>query len=130
MWKCILRFMGDLPEPKHNRQEKDYSSVMSKISATLGKNFSKTDQFKELSKALENSETVDPVDKKNISLTLKRQDKIGKLVSEDDTDTYSNWIDARPTTNLEKLHFITGFIWELLSKYPVFQFLIFKDMEF
>ena len=82
--------------------------MMSKITATLGRNFSKTKEFQEL------QEQDGAVDKRLVSLTLKRQDKIGqdikqRLMEEDEgVSSYSKWLDARPTSNMEKLHFITG----------------------
>ena len=115
LWKCILRFMGDLPEPKHYAVEKDNTPMMSKVSATLGRNFSKSKQFQELGQLQENGDgSGEVVDKKLVSLTLKRQDKMGenikqRLMDEDGAEaSYSDWLDARPTTNMEKLHFITG----------------------
>ena len=108
-----MRFMGDLPEPKHYRADKDYTPMMSKISATLGRNFSKSKEFQEMNKMQENGSEEAP-DKKLVSLTLKRQDKMGedikkRLLNDDESiDSYTSWLDARPTTNMEKLHFITG----------------------
>merc|ERR1719193_234242 len=111
LWKTILRFMGDLPEPKYNLTEKDTTPVMSKITATLGRNFSKSKQFQEAERAA--NEEMEPGNKKLVSLTLKRQDKIGEeiraqLEQEEAGDSYGSWLDTRPTSNLEKLHFITG----------------------
>ena len=86
----------------------DFTPMMSKITATLGRNFSKTKEFQEL------REQDGAVDKRLVSLTLKRQDKIGqdikqRLMEEDEgVSSYSKWLDARPTSNMEKLHFITG----------------------
>ena len=107
-----IRFMGDLPEPKYNLTEKDTTPVMSKITATLGRNFSKSKQFQEAERAAA-IEEMEPVNKKLVSLTLKRQDKIGEeiraqLEQEEAGDSYGSWLDTRPTSNLEKLHFITG----------------------
>jgi len=51
---------------------------------------------------------------KLVSLTLKRKNKLGEDVRrrlQDDeytADSYQSWLEARPTTNLEKLHFIIG----------------------
>ena len=51
---------------------------------------------------------------KLVSLTLKRKNKLGddvrrKLQEEDyTTESYTSWLDSRPTSNLEKLHFIIG----------------------
>ena len=103
--------MGDLPEPKYNLTEKDTTPVMSKITATLGRNFSKSKQFQDAERAA--NEEMEPANKKLVSLTLKRQDKIGEeiraqLEKEEAGDSYGSWLDTRPTSNLEKLHFITG----------------------
>lgn len=46
VWITILRFMGDLPEPKYgssNGPQRDTTPVMTKLYSTLGRNFSKRD---------------------------------------------------------------------------------------
>ena len=51
---------------------------------------------------------------KLVSLTLKRKTKLGEDVRrklEEDsytTESYTSWLESRPTSNLEKLHFIIG----------------------
>ena len=45
LWITILRFMGDLPEPRYHTMEKDNSSVMMKVTATLGRNFIRSKEF-------------------------------------------------------------------------------------
>lgn len=94
---------------------------MSKVTATLGRNFSKSKEFidSQLNNSLE-TEQVEPKQKsrsirnKLVSLTLKKKNKLSEDVrrrlQEDDlaADTYSNWLESRPTSNLEKLHFIIG----------------------
>lgn len=42
LWMTILRFTGDMPEPKFHNGERDNTSVMSKVTATLGRNFIKS----------------------------------------------------------------------------------------
>lgn len=42
LWITILRFTGDIPEPKFHTGERDNTSVMSKVTATLGRNFIKS----------------------------------------------------------------------------------------
>lgn len=42
LWITILRFTGDLPEPRYQTMERDNTSVMSKVTATLGRNFIKS----------------------------------------------------------------------------------------
>ena len=39
--------MGDMPEPKYHTMDRDNTSVMSKVTATLGRNFVKTKEFQE-----------------------------------------------------------------------------------
>lgn len=43
----ILRFMGDMPEPKYHSTERDNTSVMTRVSATLGRNFIRTKDFQD-----------------------------------------------------------------------------------
>lgn len=47
LWITILRFMGDMAEPKYHMMDRDNTSVMSKVSATLGRNFIKSKEFQE-----------------------------------------------------------------------------------
>lgn len=48
LWITILRFCGDLPEPRFVNGDRDNSSVMQRVQATLGRSFAQTSQFKEL----------------------------------------------------------------------------------
>lgn len=165
--QTIMRFMGDLPEPKFNSTLRDNTSVMTKVTATLGRNFIKSKEYLEaqllhggdIDSNLNSSSSATGLDAFNgasagvgavmngafqgnhhplngsngfgqlngtsskpkrsirtklVSLTLKKKNKLSedvrKRLQEDDiaADTYSNWLDARPTSNLEKLHFIIG----------------------
>jgi len=52
---------------------------------------------------------------KLVSLTLKKKNKLGedvrrRLEGDHDVtaDSYQSWLESRPTSNLEKLHFIIG----------------------
>uniref|UniRef100_A0A8C1JL08 Myosin VIIAb n=1 Tax=Cyprinus carpio TaxID=7962 RepID=A0A8C1JL08_CYPCA len=83
VWITVLRFMGDLPEPKYHISISDGSEnipVMTKIYETLGKR-----TYKSELQALQVDEEV-----RQVSLQ-------GNSMLED-----------RPTSNLEKLHFIIG----------------------
>uniref|UniRef100_A0A8C1JNJ6 Myosin VIIAb n=1 Tax=Cyprinus carpio TaxID=7962 RepID=A0A8C1JNJ6_CYPCA len=82
VWITVLRFMGDLPEPKYHISISDGSEnipVMTKIYETLGKR-----TYKSELQALQVDEEVRQVSKLFLPLL------------------------DRPTSNLEKLHFIIG----------------------
>lgn len=92
---------------------------MSKVTATLGRNFIKSKEFQEAQlNGLESESELKPksrsIRNKLVSLTLKKKNKLSEDVrrrlQEDDlaADTYSSWLESRPTSNLEKLHFIIG----------------------
>ncbi|XP_056586793.1 unconventional myosin-VIIa [Triplophysa dalaica] len=119
VWITVLRFMGDLPEPKYHISISDGSEkipVMTKIYETLGKR-----TYKRELQALqvdEESSTSD-IQKRNsvrhklVSLTLKRKSKITEEVTRRLTDNDyilqgNSMLEDRPTSNLEKLHFIIG----------------------
>uniref|UniRef100_A0AAY5L027 Myosin VIIAa n=1 Tax=Esox lucius TaxID=8010 RepID=A0AAY5L027_ESOLU len=80
VWITVLRFMGDLPEPKYHTAITDGSEkipVMTKIYETLGKK------------------------------TYKRE--LQALQGEGEYSLHGNsMLEDRPTSNLEKLHFIIG----------------------
>uniref|UniRef100_A0A8C4ZE72 Myosin VIIA n=1 Tax=Gadus morhua TaxID=8049 RepID=A0A8C4ZE72_GADMO len=120
VWITVLRFMGDLPEPKcpvtiHDGSEK--IPVMTKIYETLGKRTYKR-ELQELQvegevRGTGGSLKRNSVRHKLVSLTLKRKSKIAEEVTRRLTDgDYSlqgnSMLEERPTSNLEKLHFIIG----------------------
>ncbi|XP_062868377.1 unconventional myosin-VIIa isoform X2 [Trichomycterus rosablanca] len=116
VWVTVLRFMGDLPEPKYQLSISDGSEkipVMTKIYETLGKRSYK----RELQSLLgEDESSITDREKKNsirhklVSLTLKKKSKITEVTKQlNDSDyTLQEMLENRPTSNLEKLHFIIG----------------------
>uniref|UniRef100_A0AAV2J5P1 MyTH4 domain-containing protein n=1 Tax=Knipowitschia caucasica TaxID=637954 RepID=A0AAV2J5P1_KNICA len=121
VWVTILRFMGDLPEPKCQLVINDGSEkipVMTKIYETLGKRSYKRELLElqaeeELNISSVDSQKRNSVRHKLISLTLKKKSKITEEVSrqlrEGDYSLQGNsMLEERPTSNLEKLHFIIG----------------------
>ncbi|XP_029527278.2 unconventional myosin-VIIa-like isoform X2 [Oncorhynchus nerka] len=123
VWVTVLRFMGDLPEPKYHIAIIDGSEkipVMTKIYETLGKRTYKRELQELQTVEGENSsieggggQKKNSVRHKLVSLTLKRKSKITEEVTRRLTDgDYSlqgnSMLEDRPTSNLEKLHFIIG----------------------
>ncbi|NXI97984.1 MYO7A protein, partial [Psophia crepitans] len=119
VWITVLRFMGDLPEPKYHTAMSDGGEkipVMTKIYETLGK---KT--YKKELQALQGEGEGTHIDghKKNsvrhklVSLTLKKKSKLTEEVTKrlhdgESTLQGNSMLEDRPTSNLEKLHFIIG----------------------
>uniref|UniRef100_A0A670ZBQ1 Myosin VIIA n=1 Tax=Pseudonaja textilis TaxID=8673 RepID=A0A670ZBQ1_PSETE len=119
VWITILRFMGDLPEPKYHTAMSDGSEkipVMTKIYETLGKKSYK----KELQALQSDGESAhldghkkSSVRQKLVSLTLKKKSKLTEEVTKrlhdgESTVHGNSMLEDRPTSNLEKLHFIIG----------------------
>ncbi|XP_041088780.1 myosin VIIAa [Polyodon spathula] len=119
VWITILRFMGDLPEPKYHTAMSDGSEkipVMTKIYETLGKRTYKR-ELQALQVEGENahidSHKKNSVRHKLVSLTLKKKSKLTEEVSKrlndgEQTLQGNSMLEDRPTSNLEKLHFIIG----------------------
>ncbi|KAM6292772.1 unconventional myosin-VIIa isoform 1-T1 [Porphyrio hochstetteri] len=119
VWITILRFMGDLPEPKYHTAMSDGGEkipVMTKIYETLGK---KT--YKKELQALQGEGESTHIDghkkssvrHKLVSLTLKKKSKLTEEVTKrlhdgESTLQGNSMLEDRPTSNLEKLHFIIG----------------------
>uniref|UniRef100_A0A665TAH3 Myosin VIIAa n=1 Tax=Echeneis naucrates TaxID=173247 RepID=A0A665TAH3_ECHNA len=110
VWITVLRFMGDLPEPKYHTAISDGSEkipVMTKIYETLGK---KT--YKRELQALQGEGETD------CSVILKIRwhvnnsqcvSQVTKRLNDGEYGLHGNsMLEDRPTSNLEKLHFIIG----------------------
>ncbi|XP_070539316.1 myosin-VIIa-like [Ptychodera flava] len=122
VWVMILRFMGDLPEPKYHTSMADRSgkSMMSKIYDTLGRNRGKKEAIEAAGLYADDEMPVpnkgkNSVRRKLVSLTLKKKSKLTEEVylklaeGEQSSELSGNsYVIDRPTSNLEKLHFIIG----------------------
>ncbi|XP_078514637.1 unconventional myosin-VIIa [Lissotriton helveticus] len=119
VWITILRFMGDLPEPKYHTAMSDGSEkipVMTKIYETLGKKTYKKELQAlqgEGESALLDANKKNSVRHKLVSLTLKKKSKLTEEVTKrlhdgESTLQGNSMLEDRPTSNLEKLHFIIG----------------------
>ncbi|XP_025078690.1 myosin-VIIa-like isoform X2 [Pomacea canaliculata] len=127
VWIVILRFMGDLPEPKYHTamaETKDSTPVMTKIYSTLGRKFNKKDldDAMKMGEELEREANTIPYarstlrkspKRKIVSLTLKKKSKLteevrGKLQDYDNGGGSNALLEDRPMSHLEKLHFIIG----------------------
>ncbi|XP_077914707.1 unconventional myosin-VIIa [Halichoerus grypus] len=119
VWITILRFMGDLPEPKYHTAMSDGSEnipVMTKIYETLGKKTYK----RELQTLQGEGEAQLPEGPKKrsmrhklVHLTLKKKSKLTEEVTKrlhdgESTVQGNSMLEDRPTSNLEKLHFVIG----------------------
>ncbi|XP_077987827.1 myosin-VIIa-like [Glandiceps talaboti] len=122
VWIMILRFMGDLPEPKYHTSmgERGGKSMMSKIYDTLGRNRGRKEAL-EAAQYMDDESAVpnkgkNSVRRKLVSLTLKKKSKLTEEVYQKLQDgeqlpaeyNSNKMIIDRPTSNLEKLHFIIG----------------------
>uniref|UniRef100_A0A8C5TCE5 Myosin VIIA n=1 Tax=Malurus cyaneus samueli TaxID=2593467 RepID=A0A8C5TCE5_9PASS len=101
VWITILRFMGDLPEPKYHTAMSDGGEkipVMTKIYETLGK---KT--YKKELQALQGEGEV------TAAATNMSGWQVTKRLHDGESTLQGNsMLEDRPTSNLEKLHFIIG----------------------
>ncbi|XP_061637581.1 unconventional myosin-VIIa-like isoform X9 [Phyllopteryx taeniolatus] len=119
VWITVLRFMGDLPEPKYHTAISDGSEkipVMTKIYETLGKKTYKR-ELQALQAEAEtpqsDSHRKNSIRHKLVSLTLKKKSKLTEEVTKrlngGEHGLHGNsMLEDRPTSNLDKLHFIIG----------------------
>ncbi|XP_064419068.1 unconventional myosin-VIIa [Latimeria chalumnae] len=128
VWNIILRFMGDLPEPKLYAQSADSSnsSVMTQIYDTMGKRtplHHLSDNFEAEVKSMIHTVIFNQgqtgtlskskKSKQLVSMTLKRSSKLtgevrSNLTMGEQVLLGDSPISDRPMSNLEKLHFIIG----------------------
>ena len=122
VWITILRFMGDLPEPKAGGDPmSDKVPVMTKVFSSLTKQYSRND-VESASQAAEFEATNMKV-KKTASISRKLANLTQRKKSRTETSTingdtfegietnslHSNGLlESRPTSHLDKLHFVIG----------------------
>ena len=58
LWITILRFMGDLPEPRYTTENPDNTPIMTKINKTLSRNFVNSKEYKDAEREIQVSGTV------------------------------------------------------------------------
>jgi myosin-7 len=131
VWITILRFMGDMPEPKfvQGGPSGPQASVMGKMYKTLGRKSSKSQidySAPAPEAAAEAPKEKKSLKKKLISMTLRKKNKMSaQMAAEFENEKAQAAKDEaaeagggggeavmplqnKPTTNLEKLHFIIG----------------------
>nr|XP_022919052.1 myosin-VIIa-like [Onthophagus taurus] len=114
LWITILRFTGDLTEPRE-AIEKDYDSIMNKVTETLSRGFTNRKEFQEIMRQEQAYAQKSKAERQRyINLTLKRKNQLLEDVKKglvEDTfasNYYNDWVNNRRTTNMEKVHFIIG----------------------
>eukprot|EP00112_Aurelia_sp_Birch-Aquarium-sp1_P015328 Seg339.1 transcript_id=Seg339.1/GoldUCD/mRNA.D3Y31 product=Myosin-VIIa protein_id=Seg339.1/GoldUCD/D3Y31 len=118
VFTTIMRFMGDQAEPKYNYSSgnhRDTTPVMNKIYDTLGKSSGKRASLSHFREQEEKAVKRESFKHRIVSMTLKKKSKITKEVAsrllnnEESIESFGALrAEDRPTTNLEKLHFIIG----------------------
>jgi hypothetical protein len=58
LWVTILRFMGDLPEPRYDTEQPDNTPIMTKINQTLTRNFVNSKEYKDAERKIQVSEIM------------------------------------------------------------------------
>lgn len=130
VWITILRFMGDMPEPKYVSDGTDsQQSVMGKMYQTLGRRSSKTTinpppPVQEPQVSSPEVKEKKTLKKKLASMTLRKKSKMSAQMQEEyerekaaaaaaeNAESKPREavmpLQTKPTTNLEKLHYIIG----------------------
>ncbi|XP_013181332.1 PREDICTED: myosin-VIIa-like [Papilio xuthus] len=110
LWITILRFMGDLAEPKYVDDKIDNIPVMTKLTDTIGRAFQKSKEFEALIKPERSPNSTSKIVQKSIKRRAKMNEEFMRNMMNDDStnEMYHDWLHSRRSTNLEKLHFIIG----------------------
>ena len=117
VWITMLRFMGDISEPRLGSKYEDNTPVMNRIYDTVGKTgASRRGNLQHLEPEMDSKAGVkrETLRRRIASMTLKKKSKITKEVADrlqggEENDTMDALkAEIRPTTNLDKLHFIIG----------------------
>ncbi|XP_063298509.1 unconventional myosin-VIIb [Pelobates fuscus] len=114
VWKIILRFMGDLPEPAfYAKRSNTSSSVITQIYDTLTRKNNIRSAMKDNMEGSQRGNRKGKAAKEISSMKLKRSSKIAgqvanQLNSGDDFLEEDNSLIDKPMSIMEKIHFIAG----------------------
>ena len=78
--------MGDLPEPRYHTMDKDNTCVMTKVTATLGRNFIRSKEFQEAQQMGLDSSNGGPEENRKGTITLNGVKETNGIVPKDQKD--------------------------------------------
>ncbi|XP_030747956.1 myosin-VIIa-like [Sitophilus oryzae] len=117
LWSAILRFMGDMPEPRISREnDGPQVPVMAQLNETISRAFANRKEYQRIVQdERKQMQSLKKSDRQRlIHMTLKKKTKLlddvkrGLVEDSFAVKNYNDWLHHKRTNNLEKLHFIIG----------------------
>ncbi|KAF7281466.1 hypothetical protein GWI33_004713 [Rhynchophorus ferrugineus] len=116
LWAAILRFMGDMTEPRVSKESEGPTLVMAQLNETISRAFANRKEYQRIVQdERRHMQSLKKADRqKMINMTLKRKTKLlddvkrGMVEDSFAAQNYNEWLHHKKTNNLEKLHFIIG----------------------